>query len=119
MATKLATLLPSFGGVAAFVHCFDHIVNLISQEVLRPSKSGDTKGDGDGDAVLDSALQELASGFGLEDLEDEDEGEADGLGDGDEFDLDQLVDDCEGLSDQEKQDLKEDMKPIKQLMTKV
>ena len=55
MVDRLEDLIPSFGGAANRVHCFDHVMNLVTKSLLAPfdGGSGETssslEGEGDND----------------------------------------------------------------------
>ena len=120
MAVELTKLLPSFGGLADFVHCFNHQIALVAQRVLRPFKAQNTTADDAGSEALDATMHELAAGLGVDDLEeldDEEDGEGDNLFDVE--DVDAWVDAVEELSEAEKVELKQALQPIKDLLMKV
>ena len=104
MAEDLGKLVPCFGGIVAFVHCFGHILNLIAQRILRPFKVENATGENAGDDDLDAAMQELAAGLGVDDLEGlADDTEEDG--EFNEQEVDAWVDEAEELSEEDKAEL--------------
>ena len=40
MVDRLEDLIPSFGGAANRVHCFDHVMNLVTKSLLAPFDGG-------------------------------------------------------------------------------
>lgn len=116
MAAELVQLIPSFGGEISLIHCFDHVTNIMAQTVTKPFKAGDKKDGGNGDDALDTAMRELATGLGIENLDDLDCEDDD---DDDELDIDHWVDESDDLSDAEKEKLKKDLQPIKDMIAKV
>lgn len=116
MLDVLRELLVDFPGEANRGRCFDHVVNLCAKSILQlfdvtTKKAG---------VVMDDAervLQELAEGLEVDDivpgLEDNDDaGE-------DDDDLDGYVDEYGALDDLEKNDLDQDVYPVKKVLLKV
>lgn len=116
MLDVLRELLVDFPGEANRGRCFDHVVNLCAKSVLRPFDVTTKKAG----VVMDDAervLQELAEGLEVDDivpgLEDNDDaGE-------DDDDLDGYVDEYGALDDLEKNDLDQDVYPVKKVLLKV
>lgn len=132
---ELGDLDNSFAGRANQVRCFAHIINLIAKSILRQFEV--TKGrtsDDTADEKTADILADLAAGLDLEDepvypMElSEDEDEKDGAGEGgegeesDEVDVDDVdgwIDEREDLSDEEREELRESVLPLKLALAKV
>jgi hypothetical protein len=116
MIDELVDLLPNFPGPANRCRCFLHIVNLIAKTMLRqfevPKKEVN--------AALDAAEQELlelAAGTDMEEMVTVAEG---GLGDGnDADDVDGWVDEMELLSEDESEELRKSIQPVRLVLVKV
>jgi hypothetical protein len=113
MIDELTDSLPNFPGPANQCCCFLHIVNLIVKTLLKqfevPKK--------DVDAVLDAAEQqllELATGANMDELVTVAEG---GLGDGE--DADDWVNEMDLLSDEEREELHQNVHPVRLVLVKV
>ena len=134
MIEHLATLIDSFPGAANQTRCFTHILNLVAKSVLRQFEAPKAK---EGN-VIDDAAKQLAAIF--DELEDEDNSEVsnnnDSNGDGDgnnndassdgdgsddheDDDDDGLVDERDGMSEEELASLEESVKPIQVVLMKV
>ena len=58
MVDRLEDLIPSFGGAANRVRCFDHVTNLVAKSLLAPFDGGkaielEGEGDDDDEEVID------------------------------------------------------------------
>ena len=116
MIEHLATLIDSFPGTANQTRCFTHILNLVAKSVLRQFEAPKAK---EGN-IIDDAAKQLAAIF--DELEDEDNSkvsnnnDTSGDGDGNNDDTssdgdgsdeheddndDGLVDECDGMSEEE------------------
>lgn len=116
MVEELATLIEDFDGDASRTRCFLHIVNLVAKSLLKQFDVPKKKAD----AALDEAEKELMSL--AEDLEWEERVTVaeNGLGDdASKDDVDGLVDEVQGLSEQEKKDLIESITPVRLVLVKV
>jgi Ran GTPase-activating protein (RanGAP) involved in mRNA processing and transport len=123
MIDHLATLVDAFPGAANQTRCFTHILNLVAKSVLHQFEAPKAKG---GD-VLDDAAKELAAIFDeVEDGENEggasndyntaEDGERDEHEDDDD---DGLVDERDGMSNDEVASLEKSVKPFRLVLTKV
>jgi len=116
MIDELVDLLPNFPGAANRCRCFLHIVNLIAKTLLKqfevPKK--------DVEAALDAAEQELldlAAGTDMEEMVTVAEG---GLGDGEDADnVDGWVDEMDLLSEEESEELRKNIQPVRLVLVKV
>ena len=116
MIDELSDLLPNYPGAANRCRCFLHIVNLIAKTLLKqfevPRK--------DVDAALDAAEQELlelAAGADMEELVTVAEG---GLGNNDDADnMDGWVNEMNLLSDDESEELRQSIQPVRLVLVKV
>ena len=134
MIEHLATLINTFPGPANQTRCFTHILNLVAKSVLCQFEAPKAKGGN----IINDAAKQLAAIFN--ELEDEDDSEvsnnndanSDGDGnnddagsDGDGSDEDEddnddgLVDERDGMSEEELASLEESVKPIQVMLTKV
>lgn len=116
MLEVLGDLLEDFPGGANRGRCFDHIVNLCAKSVLRPFDVTPKKAG----AVMDAAervLQELAEGLEVDDSVPSLDGQDDG--DEEDDDLDGYVDEYGALGDMEREDLDENVYPVKTVLLKV
>jgi len=125
MIEHLATLVDAFPGAANQTRCFAHILNLVAKSVLRQFEAPKGK---QGD-VIDDAAKQLAAVF--DDLADEDEneeatnddhdtgGDVDNSDEHEDDDDDGLVDERDGMSEEELASLEDDVKPIQVVLTKV
>lgn len=116
MIDELVDLLPNFPGPANRCRCFLHIVNLIAKTLLKqfevPKK--------DISAALDAAEQELlelAAGTDMEEMVTVAEG---GLGDGkDADDVEGWVNEMDLLSEEESEELRKSIQPVRLVLVKV
>jgi hypothetical protein len=116
MIDELVDLLPNFPGAANRSRCFLHVVNLIAKTLLKqfevPKK--------DVEAALDAAEQELlelAAGADMEELITVGEG---GLGDDEDADdMDGWVNEMNLLSDDESEELRQNIQPVRLVLVKV
>jgi hypothetical protein len=119
MIAHLAVLLDTFPGAPNQTRCFAHILNLVAKSVLRqfegPKKEKVAQAlaavvdeiDGDDDEGFDSETNE--GGDECDDVDDE-------LVDDDD---DELPDELDELSEEEVLSIKESVKPIRLVLTKV
>jgi len=128
MIEHLATLIENFPGAANQTRCFTHILNLVAKSVLRQFEAPKSKGG----KVLDDAARELAAvlddleGFDDDDVAsngggDEDDGEGNEDVDDDVVDDDEegLLDERDGMSEEELATLEKSVKPVQLVLTKV
>jgi hypothetical protein len=116
MIDELVDMLPKFPGAANRCCCFLHIVNLIAKSLLKqfdiPKK--------DVNAAIDAAereLLEMAVGLDLEEMLTVAES---GLGDKDDNDnVDGWVDEMSALSDEESEELRKNIQPVRLVLVKV
>jgi len=123
MIEHLAILIDTFPGTANQTQCFAHILNLVAKSVLRQfeaPKKGKAVGeaakelaavvneiDGDNDEASDSGTNE--GGDECDDVDDE----------VDDDDEDGLPDELDELSEEDLLSVKESVKPIRLVLTKV
>ena len=119
MIEHLAVLLDTFPGAANQTRCFAHILNLVAKSVLRQFE-GPKKG-----KAVDDAAQELAAVVNGIDDEASDSGASDDECEDvddevvDDDDDDGLPDEQGELSEEELLSIKESVKPIRVVLTKV
>jgi hypothetical protein len=125
MVEHLAALIETFPGAPNQTRCFAHILNLVAKSVLRQFE-GPKKG-----KVADDAAKELADVVDEMDVdkdkeEDSDSGSNEGGNECDDGDDDDDDDDEDGLQEgvdemsmEEMSSLKESVKPIRLVLTKV
>jgi hypothetical protein len=132
MIEHLSTLVENFPGAANQTRYFTHILNLVVKSILRQFEAQKKTGDGPVDTDdATKALAALAQELELEDntdisdeLEDELEEEVDSeadtevMADNDDND-DGIVDEREGMSEEEVAELEETVVPIQLMLTKV
>ena len=116
MIDELSDLLPNYPGAANWCRCFLRIVNLIAKTLLKqfevPRK--------DVDAALDAAKQELlelAAGADMEELVMVAEGGLDNNDDADN--MDGWVNEMNLLSDDESEELRQSIQPMRLILVKV
>jgi hypothetical protein len=115
MIVELMDLIRNFPGEANRTRCFAHIINLVAKSLLKQFDAPKKNSDG---ALDDSekALQELAEGLDLEELETRLEVQMDGE---DSDDDDGLVDEVARMSQDEQKELNESIRPVKLALVKV
>jgi hypothetical protein len=119
MVDNLADTLPSFPGRANHTRCFLHTVNLVAKSLIKEfdmtkkdatrvlnNDSSDTSGDLESDWQEDDGLNADITDYSAGD---------DGLGD----DEDGWVDEVNLLSDHERKQLQNDIRPVKLVLVKV
>jgi hypothetical protein len=115
MIDALAGLLVAFPGSANRTRCFTHILNLVVKVILRQFDVPKAKA---GEA-LDAASQALADLAGDIDMEEE---AMDGGGDGDDDDVDEdegWFDPRNGMSQEEREELDDSVRPVRLVLVKV
>lgn len=124
MVDELSRLIDTFPGQANLTRCFNHILSLTAKTVVRQF---DVKKGKENEALDDAerALQELAAGSDVEDLEMQlDElrrqlAEEDDIRDDLEDDPDDWLDERDLLPQIEREKLDENIRPIKLVLVKV
>lgn len=114
MVEKLGELLPGFPGLEAHIRCFAHTINLTAKGVLRPFepvKVKDAVAEGDElEAIAkDAEVEELRAE--LKDLEENGEQSAD--------DLQGFVNVLDEMSEEERQEWQESVRPVRGALIKV
>jgi hypothetical protein len=116
MIDKLVDLLPNYPGAANWCRCFLHVVNLVAKSLLKqfevPKK--------DVDAALDATEQELlelAAGADMEELVTVAERGLDNNEDTDDMDV--WVNEMNLLSDDESEELRQSIQPVRLVLVKV
>lgn len=114
MVEKLGELIPWFPGLAGHVRCFAHTINLTAKGVLRPFepkkvKEGVEEGDELEAIARDTEVEELQAE--LKDLEDN--------GDQSKDDLEGFVDVLKEMSEEERQEWHQSVKPVRGALIKV
>ena len=126
MVEHLSTLIENFPGAANQTQCFSHILNLVAKSILRQfevqKKTGRNKNLEDENDALAALAQELEVEDGGDLPPDDQEGEAEGDDGDDEVeddDEDGLVDECDGMSEEEVTELEDSIVPVRLMLTKV
>lgn len=115
MIEELAVLLENFPGAANQTRCFLHILNLVVKSII---KQFDLPKAVPNVAPLDEAtteLLELAGDLTLEEEQSRDEGEDDEEDDNEEG----WIDERERMPDWEREELDDNVQPVRLLLTKV
>jgi hypothetical protein len=116
MIDELIDLLPNYPGAANRCRCFLHVVNLIAKSLLKQFKVPKK----DVDTVLDAAEQELlelAAGADMKELVTVAER---GLGNNEDADdMDGWVNEMNLLSDDESEELRQSIQPVRLVLVKV
>jgi hypothetical protein len=116
MTRQLAKLIPSFGGEPTRTRCFLHIVNLVAKSILKEFDSSKNKADLDED-LLATAGDDLAEGLeGEEQITLAERGDEDDMEDDD---VEGWVDEMEEMSIDERNILKQSMRPVRITLVKV
>lgn len=118
MIDKMDAMLTRFSSINR-THCFAHILNLVTKSLL---KQFDIKQDEKKDGDLNDDEQVLLAIAG--DIEEEEQimAQENDAEDGDTEDDDSLegwVDEIEALTDEERENLQESIRPIKRMLVKV
>ncbi len=117
MINELSNLLPNFPGAPNRCRCFLHIVNLVAKSVLKQFDVPDDRAD----AALNQAdheLIELAMGIDMEELRTVAEQGAGGDSEGND-NTEGWVDETVGMSSEEREELREDIQPVRLVLVKV
>ena len=122
MIEHLATLIDTFPGAANQTRCFAHILNLVAKHVLQQFE-GPKKGKVVDDKELEAVVDEI---MGADDEDLSDGGTNDGGDECEDVDDEVIDDDEDGLQDEEEEmseeelrSVKESVKPIRIVLTKV
>ncbi|KAF5345748.1 hypothetical protein D9758_011876 [Tetrapyrgos nigripes] len=116
MISALETLLPDFPGEPNRTRCFNHIINLVGKSLTKLFDVTSSKKVEDMDDV-EKALMDLATGVDMEDLQARlREVEEGGEQEKDSQEL--IVDMMEGLSEEEKEELRKQIIPVQQVLVK-
>lgn len=114
MIEKLGELLPGFPGLAAHVRCFAHTINLTAKGVLRPFEPKRVKGQ-----VSDSnELEDIAKDAEIEELQAELK-DLENNGEQTQDDLEGFVDVLNEMTEEEREEWNESVKPIRSALIKV
>ena len=118
MVSELEKLLEVFPGESNCTRCFDHIVNLIAKSVIRQFDTPTGKGN----EAFNDVLRELMVSAG--DLERGElvmrAGESCGSEvDSDDDDMDSLVDEQEDMSETDRTELDDNIRPVRCVLVKV
>ncbi len=113
MIDAMKKALPDFGGQNSRARCFDHIVHLCAKSVLKPF---DVQKDKAGE--VQTAAEEAISAW-LADLYASGLDAAAGEDIGEDDEDDGLVDERDGMEEQERADLDKSIVPVKLVLTKV
>jgi hypothetical protein len=116
MIEELKDLVAAFAGEASRTRCFAHIINLIAKSVIKQfdvpkAKAGE---------VMDDAIKELTALAG--DIETEERVTRDTANEDDEVEDDNVedwVDELMTMSKDEKQELDNDIQPVRRVLVKV
>lgn len=119
MIAELAERIPSFPGSTNQVRCFAHILNLVAKTLIRQFDSGKNTRNEDDDAA--AAIAELVAGLEVDDgsvAGGDEEGTTDDLADIDD-DVDGWIDERTDLTEEEREELRETVLPVKLILAKV
>lgn len=127
MVRELGAAIEGFSGPGHQIRCFAHILNLVAKTIISQfdTKSGTAGGDSTRDSAAAAkqaaALAEIVAGLDMDSVEVEVEAEVEGEGDDDELDdeVDAWIDERCDLSDEEKDELRENVLPLKLILAKV
>ena len=114
LVETLGELDNGFAGAPNHVRCFAHIINLVAKTVLRQfdvARKGDDANGADADDAA-ALLGELVAGIDVDGLDEDD-----GIGEDD--DVDGWVDERTDLSEEEREELRESVLPVKLVLAKV
>lgn len=129
MVRELESAIEGFAGPAHQIRCFAHILNLVAKTIIAQfDAKGGSKGDdltqvSEAAAKQAAALADIVAGLDLDGEDGSMEIEAEERVGGDEEDVDDNVDawidERNDLSDEEKEELREDVLPLKLILAKV
>lgn len=113
MTAELADLLAHFGGETGRTRCFLHVINLVAKMLIRQFDLPKAKG---GAESTDKELKELVEDVDLEDLETR---LANGEGEDNRDNTDGWVNELEFLTDDERAELEQHLRPLRVILAKV
>ena len=114
MIEELANLLDNFPGAANQTCCFLHILNLVVKSIIKQFDLPKAKANG----ILDEAAKELLALAGDIALEEEQTRDV-GKDDKDDDNEEGWIDECELMSELERDELDESVQPVRLLLIKV
>ena len=117
MIERLTELIDGFPGAANQTRCFTHILNLVAKSVLQQFEAPKAKGDTIDDAMIE--LEAIAGELEDDDVPADEEGDADEDNDAVDDDSDNGPDERDGMSQKQRAQLEESVKPIRLVLTKV
>ena len=115
MVAELAELLKTFPGGANRTRCFTHILNLIARSMIRQFDLPKSQADAALDAT-DQELADLAEELNGEEVDDRDLEVED---DTEDDDVEGWVDEYEQMTEEDREDLDESIRPVKLVLAKV
>lgn len=115
MVAELAELLETFPGGANRTRCFTHILNLIARSMIRQFDLPKSQADAALDAT-DQELADLAEELNGEEVDDRDLEVED---DTEDDDVEGWVDEYEQMTEEDREDLDESIRPVKLVLAKV
>lgn len=108
MIDHLATMLDNYPGSANRTRCFTHILNLVAKCIMKQFDTPKKKKKADSDAgEVDEDADDLAAAF--DELEEELEDENGGW----EYDM------CADMTSEDVENLEENVKPVRRVLSKV
>ena len=122
LVNSLEDLVNSFAGPANQIRCFAHVINLVAKTILRQFEVGKPgAGRETVDAEAEAILADLAAGTDLEGLYDDDGAAGSEEDDGASLDddVDGWIDERDDLSEEEREELRESVLPVKLALAKV
>src|SRR6266545_79219 len=114
MITELADLLDGFPGATNQTRCFLYVMNLVVKSIIKQFDLPKAQADG----ILDKATKELLALAGDIILEEE-ESRHDGKDDDEDDDCEGWIDERETMTEWEREELNDSVKPVRLLLTKV
>ena len=115
MVAELAELLETFPGGANRTRCFTHILNLIARSMIRQFDLPKSQADAALDAT-DQELVDLAEELNGEEVDDRDLEVED---DTEDDDMEGWVDEYEQMTEEDREDLDESIRPVKLVLAKM
>ena len=113
MIAELATILEDFPGAANQTRCFTHIINLVIKSILRQFDLPKNRAQ----EFLDDASKELMAL--AEDIEQEEQDGDHGNDDDEDDNLEGWVDERNGMTEDEQDELNAAVEPVRFMLTKV
>ena len=115
MIAELGTILKNFPGAANQTRCFTHILNLVIRSILRQFDLPRNKAQ----EFLDGASEELLALDGDIEQEEQETRNSDGNDEDNNDNLDGWVDERNGMTEEEQDDLDAAVEPVRFMLTKV